>query len=80
MERNFAVGIGGKIYGKENILLTVLLGAFILGLLGNLHEVCGAYRSYVTSDRSKPLKRFIQTLSYVGRITAYASSGWFWVS
>lgn len=56
----------------------MLLGAFILGLLGSLHCIgmCGPIALMLPVDRSKPLKRFIQTLSYhVGRITAYALIG-----
>lgn len=56
----------------------MLLSALIFGLLGSFHCIgmCGPIAFMLPVDREKPIKRFLQILSYhLGRIFTYAIIG-----
>ena len=56
----------------------MLLSAIIFGLLGSFHclGMCGPIAFMLPVDREKPIKRFLQILSYhLGRIFTYAIIG-----
>ena len=56
----------------------MLLSAIIFGLLGSFHclGMCGPIAFMLHVDREKPIKRFLQILSYhLGRIFTYAIIG-----
>ena len=56
----------------------MLLSALIFGLLGSFHCIgmCGPIAFMLPVDRKKPIKRFLQILSYhLGRIFTYAIIG-----
>ncbi len=56
----------------------MLASAFILGLLGSFHCVgmCGPIAFMLPLDRNKPVKKFLQIMSYhSGRFISYASVG-----